>query len=306
MKNDVVTTLHQLPSRFGACKAAADHMNLIFTHMLELAPLAAGFNVYYELEQRHLHHKVSATVSREASGCGILVRMQRKMRAIMKSRTNSLLSNPLSVLAVLSSGAIAGCSGTLSDGGTVNAAAYGAPEKVLTVCSGYGCIIKDKLTFAENVPAELEQIMEPGRESAEAERAALKIAIAYMESAAKKSLRFSTTDVEFSYQRHSGKRGQMDCVDESLNTITYLKYLHAKGLLRHHTPLKRFAERGLLIDGRYPHKAARMRDRQGVDWAVDSWKTPNGGQPEVFLLARWYKSRNSANQYQQKAAFAEI
>ena len=193
---------------------------------------------------------------------------------------------------------LAGCSNSLSDGGTVTTASYAAPDSVLTVCSGYGCIIKDKLTYTEDVPAELALIMEPGRESAAAERAALRNAIAYMETATKKSLRFPTTDVEFSYQKHAGKRGQMDCVDESLNTISYLKYLHAKGLLRYHTPIKRFAERGLLIDGRYPHKSARMRDNQGVDWAVDSWKTPNGGLPEVFLLSKWYKLRNSAAHYQ--------
>ena len=191
---------------------------------------------------------------------------------------------------------LAGCSSTSLDGGTAERSTYAAPSNVLTVCSGYGCIIKDKLTFVDEVPAELEKIMEPGRESAEAERAALRQAIAYMEREAKKSLRYQN-DVEFSYQRHSGKRGQMDCVDESLNTITYLKYLSSRGLLRHHKPLNRFAERGLLVDGRYPHKSARMRDSQGVDWAVDSWKTPNGGLPEVFLLSQWYKERNGAEHY---------
>ena len=201
---------------------------------------------------------------------------------------------PLAGLLIL----VAGCSGVVPDGGTVESSAYGAPTKALTVCSGYGCIIKDKLTLGEDVASELQRIMEPGRESAEAERAALRQAIAYMETAARAKLRFTSKDVEFSYQRHVGKRGQMDCVDESLNTISYLKYLHAKGLLRYHTPIARFAERGALFDGRYPHKTARMRDRQGVDWAVDSWKTANGGLPEIFLLSKWYKLRNSADNYQ--------
>ena len=191
---------------------------------------------------------------------------------------------------------LAGCSSSGLDGGAVESATYAAPTDVLTVCSGYGCIIKDKLTFSGEVPAELEKIMEPGRESAEAERAALRQAIAYMEREAQKSLRFQN-DVEFSYQRHRGKRGQMDCVDESRNTIAYLKYLHSHGLLRHHRPIKRFAERGLMFDGRYPHKSARMRDSQGVDWAVDSWKTANGGLPEVFLLSQWFKERNGAEHY---------
>ena len=117
-----------------------------------------------------------------------------------------------------------------------------------------------------------------------------------METASRNRLNYSK-DVEFSYQRHAKKRGQMDCVDESLNTISYLKHLKSRGLLRHHTPLRSYAERGLLVDGRYPHKSARMRDSQGVDWAVDSWKTPNGGEPEVFLLAKWYRENNDASNY---------
>ena len=201
----------------------------------------------------------------------------------------------MSVVTVLCA-ILAGCSSSTLDGNGVGTASYAAPSEVLTVCSGYGCIIKDKLTFASEVPVELEKIMEPGRESAAAERTALKLAIAYMEREAQKSLRYQN-DVEFSYQRHRGKRGQMDCVDESRNTVSYLKFLHSKGLLRHHKPISGFAERGVMFDGRYPHKSARMRDNTGVDWAVDSWKTANGGLPEVFLLSEWYRERNGAEHY---------
>ncbi|MEP1207994.1 MAG: hypothetical protein ABJM29_18465 [Rhizobiaceae bacterium] len=191
---------------------------------------------------------------------------------------------------------LAACSGTLADGGVVDSASYGAPSNTLTVCSGYGCIIKDKLTLDDAIDQNLRQIMASGTESAAAEREALKKAIAYMETASRDKLRFAR-DIEFSYQKNAKKRGQMDCVDESLNTISYLKYLHARGLLRYHTPLRRFAERGLLVDGRYPHKSARMRDKQGVDWAVDSWKRPNGGEPQIFLLAEWYRDNNDATNY---------
>ena len=75
------------------------------------------------------------------------------------------------------------------------------------------------------------------------------------------------------------------------------EYLKRNGLLRYHIPLKHYAERGLLVDGRYPHKSARMLDDQGVSWAVDSWKGPNGTRPEIITLAKWYKGRNTAQQY---------
>jgi hypothetical protein len=191
---------------------------------------------------------------------------------------------------------LAGCSGTVPGSGLPDAATYAAPVSNLTICSGYGCIIKDKLAFAEQIRVDLEQIMEPGRESAEAERTALKSAIAYMEAAARDTLRYKP-DIEFSYQKNRHKRGQMDCVDESLNTISFLKYLQSHGLLRFHKPLPHYANRGLLVDGRYPHKSARMRDNQGNDWAVDSWKRPNGGEPEIMTLAKWYRGRNDATNY---------
>ena len=193
-------------------------------------------------------------------------------------------------------GFLTACSGTVPNVGSPDGATYGAPSKAFTVCSGYGCVIKDKLVYDEEIDLTIRQIMEQGRESAPAERAALKQAIAFMETASRKKLRYAR-DVEFSYQKNSGKRGQMDCVDESLNTISYLKYLHAHGYLRYHVPLRHYAQRGLLVDGRYPHKSARMRDNQGVDWAVDSWKRPNGGQPEIFLLAKWYRENNDAANY---------
>ena len=191
---------------------------------------------------------------------------------------------------------LVGCSGTVPSSGSLQGAAYSAPAKVIPICSGYGCIIKDRLEIPEDVPTELRRIMEPGQESAAAEREALKKAIAYMETMSRKTLRYSR-DIAFSYQKNAKKRGQMDCVDESLNTIQFLKYLYSLGLLRHHKPLPRYAERGLLIDGRHPHKSARMRDANGVDWAVDSWKTDGGGEPEIFLLAKWYREDNRAIDY---------
>jgi hypothetical protein len=191
---------------------------------------------------------------------------------------------------------LAACSATTTDSGSSQRASYATPSNVMTICSGYGCIIEDKLTLSDDVTSNLRQIMDSGQDSAPAERAALSKAIAYMETATRDNLRFST-DIEYSYQKNSGKRGQMDCVDESRNTTAFLKYLHGNGMLRYHKPIANYAQRGLLIDGRYPHKSARMKDNNGVDWAVDSWKRGNGAEPEIITLAKWYKGRNDASQY---------
>jgi len=166
----------------------------------------------------------------------------------------------------------------------------------MKICSGYGCVISNQMTFGPDDFKTLSAIMNAGSGSPAAERKAIKSAISYMEKTTRNSLRYSA-DTAFSYQKHAGKRGQMDCVDESLNTTAYLKYLYKNGLLKHHTPISNYASRGLLIDGRYPHKSARMKQKGGQAWAVDSWKSNNGGQPEIMPLSVWYKDKNSASDY---------
>ena len=78
----------------------------------------------------------------------------------------------------------------------------------------------------------------------------------------------------------------MDCIDESTNTRALLLYLENRKLLQHHT-VARNASRGLLVDGRYFHNTAVIRDAGGVKWAVDSWYAPMGGAPDVLPLSDW-------------------
>ena len=191
---------------------------------------------------------------------------------------------------------MAGCNGTTNSSIGKSSSGYGSTVSPLKICSGYGCIISDRLAFTDADLEQLKIIMAPGAVNAEAERQALSDAISYMEIQSQKKLRYRP-DVEFSYQKQSGKRGQMDCIDESLNTTAYLYYLQSNGLLRHHKAISTFAERGLIVDGRYPHKSARMRENGGIDWAVDSWKGPNGAKPEIMALSKWYRGRNDASQY---------
>jgi len=84
------------------------------------------------------------------------------------------------------------------------------------------------------------------------------------------------------------RKGQMDCVDEAVNTETLLRYLKRAGYLHYHDILPRTA-RGVFIDGRYPHWTAVMIDSSGVKWAVDSWYEPGGGEPDIMPLKAWKK-----------------
>ena len=79
---------------------------------------------------------------------------------------------------------------------------------------------------------------------------------------------------------------QMDCIDESTNTSSYLKMLVGSGLLKWHRVEDRVT-RGWFIFA-WPHTTAVVRDTHtGKRWAVDSWFFANGERPVVVPLAQW-------------------
>ncbi|WP_143534712.1 hypothetical protein [Notoacmeibacter marinus] len=165
-------------------------------------------------------------------------------------------------------------------------------ETKLAICSGYGCTFKDGFAPGAADRSRLKAIMARGAASPKAERRAIRRAIALMERSAQQQSRFDI-DVPLSLQRHANRRGQMDCFDESTNTRTYLRWLHKAGMMRHHRPSRTIAQRGYLLDGRYPHKTAVIQDDNGLAWAVDSWRGRNGQPPEIMPISRWENSSSS-------------
>lgn len=83
-----------------------------------------------------------------------------------------------------------------------------------------------------------------------------------------------------------GQPGQMDCIDESTNTTTYLRLLQKDGLLRFHTVDARATRFGLFVG--MPHTTAVLRETAtGRRFAIDSWFHDNGRPPAVVELSAW-------------------
>lgn len=186
---------------------------------------------------------------------------------------------------------LAGCA-TSGSGVAEPVRPHGSAGSKLTICSGYGCMFKDGFTPSAADRSRLVAIMARGAASPAAERKAIRRAIALMEQRAQQRSRFDI-DAPLSLQRHANRRGQMDCFDESMNTRAYLRWLHKAGMMRHHRPSRTIAQRGYLLDGRYPHKTAVIRDDSGSRWAVDSWRGRNGQPPEIMPLSRWKDASSS-------------
>ncbi|WP_353641268.1 hypothetical protein [Mesorhizobium sp. WSM2239] len=132
----------------------------------------------------------------------------------------------------------------------------------------------------------MSRIMAAGASSPKAERAAVSKAVQYYERRAAGVI--GIRDQPKSDASQYAKRGQMDCIDESTNTRSLLLYLERRRLLRHHT-VQRNVTRGFLLDGRYPHSTAVLREKSGKEWTVDSWYEPAGGPPDVLPLSEWMK-----------------
>ena len=86
--------------------------------------------------------------------------------------------------------------------------------------------------------------------------------------------------------RGFGQPGQLDCIDESTNTTTYLRLLERGGLLRHHRVLERSTRFGLFVG--MPHTTAVIEETgTGDRYAIDSWFLDNGQPPFIARLELW-------------------
>jgi hypothetical protein len=80
--------------------------------------------------------------------------------------------------------------------------------------------------------------------------------------------------------------GQLDCIDETYNTSTYLRLFAARKLLRWHQPGPP-AARGNFIDG-WPHNTATIVEAgSGARYTVDSWFGGHAELPDIVPLQAW-------------------
>jgi hypothetical protein len=80
---------------------------------------------------------------------------------------------------------------------------------------------------------------------------------------------------------------KLDCVDDAVNTSTYLYMLRKEGLIRFHE-IRGPAHRGFLIDGKWPHVATVIIEKKTGDaFVVDSWFLDNGHPAFVIPFKDW-------------------
>jgi len=84
-----------------------------------------------------------------------------------------------------------------------------------------------------------------------------------------------------------GRTNQLDCVDEMVNTATYLTLMHDDGLFEYHRPGRRVTE-ALSPRGVWPHTVSTIFAlEEERHYVIDTWIKNNGEIPYVMALNDW-------------------
>lgn len=152
----------------------------------------------------------------------------------------------------------------------------------LSVCTEYNCDHPVTIRLPAADWRGIERLF-PAGQSAAAERAAIRRAIARLET-----LAGALTGTWRDRPRNEGDPadpGQLDCVAESINSHTYLELLAQRGLLRRHRVLPRESRNPWLFD--FHWTAVIQELDSGRRYAVDSWYLANGEPPYIQPLESW-------------------
>ena len=159
-------------------------------------------------------------------------------------------------------------------------------RSAVPVCFHHGCESVKRVSLSDEHWSRLARHFTPAAQSAADEREQIRQAIAEMEQITGE-LAGTSGDIAGDLASFGTLEPQMDCIDESSNTTTYLTLFEQAQLLRWHTVEPR-ATRGYLFFGGWPHYTALVRDKQtGEQWVVDSWFRDNGELPDVVTLDIW-------------------
>lgn len=153
-----------------------------------------------------------------------------------------------------------------------------------SVCHGGSCAIVSQASLDEEEWRRIASVFAAPAGDAREERARIAEVISRFETIV--GALTDTADDRAENQGGRDWRSQMDCIDESTNSTTYLRILARAGLLRWHRAEARVT-RGFFVFG-WPHTTAVVSELNGgARWAVDSWFFENGKPPVIVPLDLW-------------------
>jgi len=176
-----------------------------------------------------------------------------------------------------------GCSAAREEARIAQMIAPAPSVQSFDVCHGSGCAVRTPTSLTPEEWSRIATLFGTGAPTAAEERARIAGAVGLFETIV--GPRTGTSADQGRNRRDTDQSRQLDCIDESVNTTTYLRLIDQAGLLRWHEvglPAHREAE---FLDF---HNSAVIVDRiDGSRWAVDSWFARNGVPPFIVPLEDW-------------------
>jgi hypothetical protein len=156
----------------------------------------------------------------------------------------------------------------------------------MTVCYGFVCRRRHILDFTAGDRVALTAIMNAGRASAAAERAAVQKAVVWFDRKMGPILgtdkRVAKADFRYRDDAHN-----FDCWDTTRNTTSLLLVLQQWGLFKFHS-VGDPKYRGNALVLQTPHNTAVLLERATkVEWVVDLWTRGYLQPPDVMTVAKW-------------------
>ncbi|MFT5114008.1 MAG: hypothetical protein ACI8P9_003341 [Parasphingorhabdus sp.] len=151
------------------------------------------------------------------------------------------------------------------------------------VCYDFGCKSEPTIDILADDWREVSGWFSPAAKTPELERVQIKKAIGWMEVVVG---RYTPTHRDTGLDLEQGGEfpGQLDCIDESLNTTTYLKLFESNGYLRHHRVVER-AYRRAIFDQHWAGQVEEIISKRR--FVIDSWFQKNGILPYVQEYSQW-------------------
>ena len=162
----------------------------------------------------------------------------------------------------------------------------------IDICYNFGCKQQVPVEFGTPAIAALKRVFTPKPSNARNERERIRQAIALLERIVG-DVTGTDQDIGGNYDPNRNYPRQMDCIDESTNTMHYLKLLNQLDLLKWHQPKQRAFRSRFLIDGHWTAVIKEIHNQQL--YAVDSWYEDNGEPPEIQPLVDWLKRKRPDN-----------
>jgi hypothetical protein len=168
---------------------------------------------------------------------------------------------------------------------------FASPNPVLaefTVCHGFNCSEKSQASLSRQQWWRIAAIFKPRAKNAEIERQQIAHAIAFIETIVGPQTGIAAhqwTHKDMLIVPNLGDTTQLDCVDEAVNTWTYMTLMERGGLLHFHR-VAQLSHAGDLTDP-FMRNTAVLQEIDGGYFAVDASVVDNGEPPLVMPLAIW-------------------